>query len=153
MIARLKADRGSVSAWVVIFAAVSIVLLVMLVDGGQAMLVKVRVADIAEQGARAAADDVNTGNLRANGTVTLAAGYCGPATTIVSDYMSSAQLGTPTTSCQVPSDPPPGIPELVSVTVSVQVHPILPLIFRTFTVTSTQSATVFCGNADEQEAC
>ena len=79
MIARLKADRGSVSAWVVIFAAVSIVLLVMLVDGGQAMLVKVRVADIAEQGARAAADDVNTGNLRAKGTVTLAAAsHCRP---------------------------------------------------------------------------
>ena len=153
MMARLKGDRGSVSAWVVIFAAVSIVLLVMLVDGGQAMLTKVRVADIAEQGARAAADDVDTGNLRATGTVTLAAGYCDPATSIVNDYMASAQLGTATTSCQVPSDPPPGVPELVSVTVSVKVNPILPLIFTAFTVTSTQSATVFCGNIDAQEAC
>ena len=153
MMARLKGDRGSVSAWVVIFAVVSIVLLVLLVDGGQAMLVKVRVADIAEQGARAAADDVDTGNLRANGTVTLADDYCDKATTIVIDYAASAQLGTPTTSCQVPTDPPPGIPELVSVTVSVKVNPILPLIFPAFTVTSTQSATVFCGNAAVQEAC
>jgi Flp pilus assembly protein TadG len=153
MIARLKADRGSVSAWVVIFAAVSIVLLVMLVDGGQAMLVKVRVADIAEQGARAAADDVNTGNLRANGTVTLGAGYCGAATTIVNSYASSAQLGPATTTCNVPTDPPKDIPELVSVTVSVPFHPMLQLIFPSFTVTSTESATVFCGGYDEQEAC
>ena len=149
-----RRDRGSVSLWVVIFAAASIVLLVLLVDGGQAMLTKVRVADIAEQGARAAADDVDTGNLRAHGTVTLASGYCTAASTIVTDYLSSAELGTqlPTT-CGIPSDPPPDVPELVSVTVSVQVKPILPLIFKTYTVTSTQSATVFCGTADAQEAC
>jgi Flp pilus assembly protein TadG len=153
MMARVKRDRGSVSVWVVMFAVVSIILLALMVDGGQAMLEKVRVADIAEQGARAAADDVNTTSLRADGTVTLGAGYCNAATTIVNSYASSSQLGPAMTTCQIPSDPPANVPELVSVTVSVTFHPMISLIFTRFTVTSTESATVFCGGFDEQEKC
>jgi Flp pilus assembly protein TadG len=153
MMARIKEDRGSVSVWVVMFTIVSMVLLALLVDGGQAMLEKVRVADIAEQGARAAADHVDTASLRANGTVALGGGYCDVATDLVNSYAASAQLGAAETTCQVPTDPPPGVPELVSVTVSVTFHPVLPLIFPSFTVTSTESATVFCGNADQQENC
>ena len=65
---REASDRGSVSLWVVIFAFTTLALLVLVVDGGQAMNAKSRAADIAEQAARAAADDVNVGDLRA-GTV------------------------------------------------------------------------------------
>jgi Flp pilus assembly protein TadG len=148
-----KGDRGSVSVWVVLFAVLTIVLLALLVDGGQAMLEKVRVADIAEQGARAAADDVNTADLRADGTVTLGPGYCNAAKTIVNSYASSAQLGAATTQCSVPADPPANVPELVSVTVSVRFQPMLSLIFPSFMVTSTESATVFCGGYDQQEKC
>jgi len=61
---RHHADRGSVSLWLVIFAFTTIALLVLVVDGGQTMNAKSRAADIAEQAARAAADDVNVGQLR-----------------------------------------------------------------------------------------
>src|SRR6185437_8108007 len=56
--ARHHTDRGSVSLWLVIFAFTTIALLVLVVDGGQTMNAKSRAADIAEQAARAAADDV-----------------------------------------------------------------------------------------------
>jgi Flp pilus assembly protein TadG len=140
-----------------VFAAISLVLLALLVDGGQAMLTKVRVADIAEQAARAAADDVDTGSLRASGTVTLAGDACdmltGPAAKIVSSYGSSSGMDATMTSCGPPPNPPADVPELVSVTVSVTVTPLLSLIFSNYTVTSTQSATVFCGTFDAAVNC
>src|SRR5205823_6155240 len=70
-------DRGSVSVWVVIFAFITMILLVLVVDGGQVMVAKSRAADIAEQAARAAADDIDPAALR-GGRVALAPGYCGP---------------------------------------------------------------------------
>jgi Flp pilus assembly protein TadG len=69
-------DRGSVSLWVVIFAFVTLALLILIVDGGQVIVAKSRAADIAEQAARAAADDINPAALR-NGQVSIAAGACG----------------------------------------------------------------------------
>ena len=68
-------DRGSVSLWVVIFAFVTLALLILIVDGGQVIVAKSRAADIAQQAARAAADDINPAALR-NGDVTIAAGAC-----------------------------------------------------------------------------
>ena len=59
-----RRDRGSVSLWVVIFAFVTMVLLTLLVDGGQVMIAKSQAADIAEQAARAAADDIAPAALR-----------------------------------------------------------------------------------------
>ena len=61
------------SLWLVIFAFVTLVLLILVVDGGQVMIAKSRAADIAEQAARAAADDIATGALR-NGQVAIAGG-------------------------------------------------------------------------------
>ena len=63
------------SLWVVIFAFVTLALLILVVDGGQVIVAKSRAADIAEQAARAAADDINPAALR-NGQVTIAAGAC-----------------------------------------------------------------------------
>ena len=57
-------DRGSVSLWVVIFAFVTLALLILVVDGGQVIVAKSRAADIAEQAARAAADDIDPAALR-----------------------------------------------------------------------------------------
>ena len=73
-------------------------LLVLVVDGGQAMNAKSRAADIAEQAARAAAGDVNVGSLRA-GTVGLGDGACdlrsGPAAALVADYASGCRARRP----------------------------------------------------------
>jgi Flp pilus assembly protein TadG len=81
-------DRGSVSLWVVIFAFVTLALLILIVDGGQVIVAKSRAADIAEQAARAAADDINPAALR-NGDVSIAAGACGvpgPASDLIATY-------------------------------------------------------------------
>ena len=72
------------SLWVVIFAFVTLALLILIVDGGQVIVAKSRAADIAQQAARAAADDINPAALR-NDDVTIAAGACdvaGPASTL-----------------------------------------------------------------------
>ena len=61
-------DRGSVSLWVVIFAFVTLALLILIVDGGQVIVAKSRAADIAQQAARAAADDINPAALRNDDT-------------------------------------------------------------------------------------
>ena len=94
------ADRGSVSLWLVIFAFTAITLLVLVVDGGQTMNAKSRAADIAEQAARAAADDVNVGQLR-GGTIGLGGDACdlkqGPAAQLVASYAAGVPgaTGTP----------------------------------------------------------
>ena len=59
----------------IIFTFTTLALLVLVVDGGQTMNAKSRAADIAEQAARAAADDVNVASLR-SGTVGLGSGAC-----------------------------------------------------------------------------
>ena len=46
-----NSDRGSVSLWVVMFAFVTLALLILVVDGGQVIIAKSRAADIAEQAA------------------------------------------------------------------------------------------------------
>src|SRR5580693_6502206 len=94
-----RRDRGSISLWVVIFAFTTLALLVLVVDGGQTMNAKSRAADIAEQAARAAADDVNVGGLRAGqGTVALGGGACdlrtGPAAQLVADYVAGVPGAT-----------------------------------------------------------
>jgi Flp pilus assembly protein TadG len=155
--ARGRRDRGSVSVWLVIFAIISVFLVILLVDGGQAMLDKIRVADIAEQAARAAADDVNTTDLRGEGTVALASTAClnnanGPAWLIVSSYGTNSGLTTTMTGCAA-TQPPAGLPEQVSVTVTARVSPLITGVFGSYTVTSTQSATVFCGNFNAQVNC
>jgi Flp pilus assembly protein TadG len=159
LLARASRDRGSVSVWVVIFGAISVLLMVLIVDGGQVMLSKVRVADIAEQAARAAADDVNTANLRSTGQVSLADDACdttppGPADQIVTSYGSGSGLNDAIMiSCGPEANPPAGLPEQIDVTVSATVTPVLSVIFKSYTVTSTESATVFCGTFDKAGTC
>src|SRR5260370_11809677 len=82
-------DRGSVALWVIIFTFAVLVLVALIVDGGQLMNAKERAADVAEQAARAAANDVNVADLRA-GTVPIDPGACatpgGPAPSLLASY-------------------------------------------------------------------
>lgn len=64
-------DRGSMSVFTVIFSVVVFLLAGLLVDGGAAINARLRAADIAEQGARAAADEIDTERLRATGRIVL----------------------------------------------------------------------------------
>ena len=60
-------DRGSMSVFTVIFSVVVFLLAGLLVDGGAAINARLRAADIAEQAARSAADQIDVEHLRATG--------------------------------------------------------------------------------------
>jgi hypothetical protein len=150
-----------VSLWVVIFAFTTLALLVLVVDGGQTMNAKSRAADIAEQAARAAADDVNVGGLRAGqGTVALGGGACdlrtGPAAQLVADYVAGVPGATAKLTGCVPSvTDVGGTPSLtVTATVQLSVRPALPVPpFNTISATAQETAYLACGSADQREAC
>jgi Putative Flp pilus-assembly TadE/G-like len=61
---RARGDRGSLSTYVVLFAPIALALTGLAVDGGLALAARERAADIAEQAARRAADDVDREALR-----------------------------------------------------------------------------------------
>jgi Flp pilus assembly protein TadG len=146
-----------VSLWVVLFAFVTMVLLTLVVDGGQVMIAKSQAADIAEQAARAAADDINPASLRnGNGQVALAAGACdlntGPAAGLVSTYQKGVGVTASLHSC-LPGTDPGGAPE-VTVEVRVTVHPAIPApAFSGITVSAFETAFLACGTADAPAAC
>jgi Flp pilus assembly protein TadG len=152
-------DRGSVSIWVVIFAFTTLALLVLVVDGGQEMNAKSRAADVAEQAARAAADTLNVGDLRAN-NVALGNGACdlqnGPAATLVTEYAHGIPGATATlTGCTQSVQDVGGTPSLtVTATVRLNVRPDLPVPpFTTISATAAETAYLACGTANQQEAC
>ena len=151
---RVRDDRGSVSLWVVIFAFVTLALLILVVDGGQVIVAKSRAADIAEQAARAAADDINPAALR-NGQVTIAQGACdtpGPASDLVSTYSKGVGVTASMLNCQ-PGISPAGAPD-VTVRVRVSMRPFIPFgPFATITVPATETAYLACGTADARVAC
>jgi len=156
---RHHADRGSVSLWLVIFAFTTIALLVLVVDGGQTMNAKSRAADIAEQAARAAADDVNVGQLR-GGTIGLGGDACdlkqGPAAQLVASYAAGVPGATATlTDCTSSVTEVGGNPSLtVTATVQLSVRPALPVPpFTTISATAQETAYLACGSADQREAC
>ena len=147
-------DRGSVSLWVVIFAFVTFSLLILLVDGGQVIVAKSRAADIAEQAARAAADDISPAALR-KGQVAVAAGACddpGPATGLISTYSKGVGVTATMQGCQVGTDLE-GTPD-VTVQVRVTMKPVIPAgLFSTINVTASETAYLACGTADARTAC
>lgn len=64
-------ERGSMSVFTVIFSVAVFLLAGLLVDGGAAINSRLRAADIAEQAARAAADQIDVEHLRATGQARL----------------------------------------------------------------------------------
>jgi Flp pilus assembly protein TadG len=151
---RARNDRGSVSLWVVIFAFVTLALLILIVDGGQVIVAKSRAADIAEQAARAAADDIDPAALR-NGQVTVAAGACaipGPASDLVSTYQKGVGVTASMQSCVVGTGPA-GAPD-VTVRVQVSMKPFIPVNpFGTINVSAAETAYLACGTANARVAC
>jgi Flp pilus assembly protein TadG len=152
--ARRQPDRGSVSIWVLIFAFVTIALLILVVDGGEVMLAKSRAADIAEQAARAAANDLNRAQLQ-NGHVVIDTNACsgaGPAATLIADYAKGVGVTAQMQNCQ-PATGPGGQPGR-EVWVSVQMTPAIPAsLFGSINVTSHEVAYLQCGNAQQAQAC
>jgi Flp pilus assembly protein TadG len=151
---RQSTERGSVTLWVVLFTAVALTLLFLVVDGGQIIVAKSRAADIAEQAARAAADDINPASLR-NGQVALAAGACdpgGPATALISTYSQGVGVTASMLKCNVGTDGQ-GAPD-----VTVQVHVTTKIVFPVpmfpgVNVDASETAYLACGSAEARTAC
>jgi len=152
----LQADRerGSVAVFTVVFAIAVVFLTALILDGGIAMNAKERAADIAEQAARAAADDIAPTALR-GGQVEISAAACdtpGPATELISSYAKGADVTASMTSCQ-PGTDPQGAPD-VTVTVRLYMTPVISAgKFTHVKVVATETAYLACGTADAQVAC
>lgn len=144
-------DQGSIAVFTAVFAAGVILLLAVLVDGGNALNARERADDIAEQAARAAVTDLSVPALRsAPGDVTIdwqtACGYVGQ---VVRAY---ARDFSDVTSAQVTACQPGPQPRTATVSVQVTTRPVFPG-FPAMTMTATQTATALCGNAIQQEVC
>jgi len=68
---RLRGDRGSGSVWAIGVVAVVALLAGAVLDGGNAMAARVQALDIAQQAARAGANQLDLGALRNQGVVRL----------------------------------------------------------------------------------
>ena len=64
-------ERGSMSVFTVLFSVVVFLLAGLLVDGGSAINARLRAADVAEQAARAGADQLDVDHLRTTGRTRL----------------------------------------------------------------------------------
>jgi Flp pilus assembly protein TadG len=64
-------ERGSMSVFTVLFSVVVFLLAGLLVDGGSAINARLRAADVAEQAARAGADELDVDHLRQTGQTRL----------------------------------------------------------------------------------
>jgi Flp pilus assembly protein TadG len=149
---RLREDRGSVSLWVVLFTFVALAMLILVVDGGQVIVAKSRAADIAEQAARAAADQIDPAALR-NGQVQIAADACAAAASLVATYAKGVGVtATMVQPCQ-PGTDVQGAPDM-TVQVQVQMKPVFPVFpFGTINVQAAETAYLACGSADARTAC
>jgi hypothetical protein len=126
-------DRGTFSLFTAIFAVFVIMLAGLLVDGGLAIHARERAADIAEQAARAGADDIDLTALRATGEPSVdTATACEKARELAASYAD-----------QISSWGCDPSPEQVSVRITIQVEPqLLDIIpgLGPFTMTSTATA-------------
>jgi Flp pilus assembly protein TadG len=130
----VKDDRGTVSIFTAIFALFVILLAGLLVDGGLAIHARQRAADIAEQGARAAADDIDITRLRATGEPRIADGACARARRLVAKYPETNGA----VDCVVSLDRRTATVQ-ITIEVKLQLLSIVPG-FGTFTMTSKASA-------------
>jgi hypothetical protein len=134
-------DRGSISLFLSIFAIAVFALLALLVDGGTALNAKMRAADIAEQAARAAANQVDVADLRSpDPTVVIGPGACAAAARIVAQYQVTSHTSASVTVCHAL----PGATK-ATVEVSVRTSPVIPLMFGSFPMRATASAYPACG--------
>jgi Flp pilus assembly protein TadG len=120
--ARLRDDRGSLTAVVVLWTPIVMVLAAFVVDMGFLMSQRNHASDLAEQAARRVADDLNPVKLRA-GQYALNTDFGGGCMTDAKDYLASSGADLSTTSVTQCTVTPPGLgdpPTDVTVKVIVQ---------------------------------
>ena len=136
-------ERGSFTFIVVFWALMTMLLGGLVVDAGLAITERQRIGDIAEQAARAAADDLNQDQLR-QGSYTLAGDFAAKCSAVVqasglnptSAITECQQTGTKTlTTGQV-------VP-VVTVSLTLTYNPILLSMFDSGTFTANASAIAY----------
>jgi Putative Flp pilus-assembly TadE/G-like len=133
-----QADRGSVTILVVFFTIISLALAALLVDVGNALNARERAADIAEQAARAGANDISIPALRAGRLEIDTATACARAMGLVQAYGTQSGF-------QATADCAPPSPQQITVTVSVTTRPLIAASLGNFTVRATATAEPVCG--------
>lgn len=126
-------DRGSISLYVVLFTPAVLLLAGLLVDGGLAIHARQRAADMAEQAARAGANEIDTAALRETGRPVIDPGRARAA---ACDLLAAYDEDVTAANCDATE-------EEVAVTVEITVRPqLLGIIpgFGEFTMTSSATA-------------
>ena len=131
---RPEGDRGTVAMFTTIFAVFVIALAGLVVDGGLAIHARQRAADIAEQAARAAADDVDVAYLRQTGKARIVATGepCRRARLLASKY--------PEVKGQIGCDSSGGQAARVAVQITVKLQLLGAFGFPDMTMSSTATA-------------
>ncbi|XVQ12203.1 TadE/TadG family type IV pilus assembly protein [Spirillospora sp. CA-255316] len=130
---RERRDRGTVGMYVVLFTPAVFLLAGLLVDGGLAIHARQRAADMAEQAARAGANEIDTDALRRTGEPVI-----DPARARVAacDLVASYDDEVTGTRCEADEEQ---VDVTVQLTVRLQLLGIVPGMGE-FTMTSTASA-------------
>src|ERR1700733_4839097 len=139
-------ERGSIAVFTVVFAIAVILLTALILDGGIAMNAKERAAEIAEQAARAAADNIDVKALRATGVAAIGAGACPLAGSLVASYAQRDSTGLDAvTSAAMDNCVAPIGAQTATVQITITTKPLIPGVLGTFTETAHASATAECG--------
>lgn len=134
-------ERGSFTIMVVFWALMSLMLAGLVVDGSLAITERQRVGDIAEQAARAAADDLDPDFLR-GGVYQLLGGY----TQKCADVATASGLATTAVTCEQTGTIKLQTGQVVPVVkadVTFKYSPILLSVFFTTDFTASASATAY----------
>jgi Flp pilus assembly protein TadG len=141
---RADRERGSVAVFTVVFAIAVVFLTALILDGGVAMNAKERAANIAEQAARAAADNIDITALRNTGVAAIGPGACPVADNVVRAYAAASTGVDAVTSATMDSCAVVAA-NTATVQVTITTRPLIPGVLSSFTETARASATAECG--------
>lgn len=161
---RVRDERGSLTIFMVLWSLVIVMIAALVIDVGLAISQRERAADLADQAARAEAQNVSTDALRQSGAAVIASDGCGLATQYIVSAASSIHYGTATINtgyggsdgvdegtggtpdgCVLSSLTQPG--NTVTVSVNLTYTPfVFDLFSGSVTVTETGTATAATGN-------
>jgi Flp pilus assembly protein TadG len=140
------ADRGSVSIFLVVFTLAALALASLIVDGGTVLNTEERAADIAQQAARAGANQLNVQQLRAGKIAVDPVTGCTAANVIIQQYATADNVNVTGHTCN-------GNGMTVTVSVTVTSTPVILQAFGSFSKTATETAAVQCGSATQRGNC
>jgi Flp pilus assembly protein TadG len=143
---RKRDERGSFTIFVVLWSLVIVMVAALVIDVGLAISQRERAADLANQAARAEAQDLSTVVLRQSGETEIQDDGCQEADAYLKAAESSIHYGSATIDSCILNPPVPAPGNSVTVTVSLTYSPfVFDLFSGTVTVVETGTATAAVG--------